>query len=104
MTVWDIPSIIFEDNKTAHPTQKPVAIYTRALEHHTNNGEYTYDPFGGSGTAIIACEKLNRRSLTMELDEKFVDRIINRWQDFTGKQATHIESGKTYEEMKGERL
>lgn len=104
MTVWDVKSVIFEGGKTAHPTQKPVEIYTRGLEHHTSPGEYTYEPFGGSGTAIIACEKTNRRSLTMELDEKFVDLIINRWQEYTGKKAVHIESGKTYLELKQERV
>lgn len=90
MTVWDITSIIFEKDKTAHPTQKPVEIYTRALEHHTSPGEYVYDPFGGSGTLTIACEKLGRRALTMELDPRYVDLIIKRWEDFTGKKAELI--------------
>lgn len=103
MTVWDVKSVIFEDGKTSHPTQKPVALYVKALENHTNAGEYTYEPFGGSGTAIVACEQTGRRSLTMELDEKFVDLIINRWQDFTGKQAVHTETDLTYDEMKAQR-
>lgn len=98
MTVWDIPSVMFEDGKTAHPTQKPVEVYTRSITHHTNEGEYVYEPFAGSGTSIIACEKLNRRSLSVELDPKFVDLIINRWQDFTGKEAVH-ENGKTFAEL-----
>jgi len=99
MTVWDIKSVIFEKDKTAHPTQKPVEIYTRALEHHTNAGEYVYEPFGGSGTAIIACEKLGRRSLTMELDPKYCDVIVKRWQDFTGKQATLESTGQAFDEL-----
>ena len=86
-TVWDIPAIIFEKEKTPHPTQKPVEIYTRPLENHTSPGEYVYEPFGGSGTAIIACEKLSRRCLCMELDARYCDVIIKRWQDFTGRQA-----------------
>lgn len=92
MTVWDIKSVIFEENKTSHPTQKPVEIYTRALKHHTNPGEYVYDPFGGSGTLIIACEKMQRRALVMELDPKFVDVIVKRWEDFTKKKAQRIEA------------
>ncbi len=98
MTVWDIPSIVFEKDKTAHPTQKPVEIYTKALEHHTNQGEYVYDPFGGSGTLIMACEKLQRRGISMEFDPKYCDVIINRWEKFTGKKAVHEKTGKSFEE------
>lgn len=97
MTVWDIKSVIFDGGKTAHPTQKPAEIYTRPLEYHTNQGEYVYDPFSGSGTLAIACEKLGRRSLLMELDPKYCDVIIKRWQDFTGKKATM--AGDTYDEV-----
>ena len=105
-TIWDVQNVIFEKGaggKTSHPTQKPVELYIRSINNHTNPGEYIYEPFGGSGSSIIAAEKTNRRSLTMELDEKFVDVIINRWQSFTGKQAVHIETGKTYEQLKSER-
>lgn len=100
MTVWDIKSVIFEDGKTSHPTQKPVEIYSRAIEHHTNRGEYIYEPFGGSGTSIIASEKLGRRSITIEIDPKFCDVIINRWQKFCGKEAVNSETGKTFNELK----
>ena len=105
-TVWDIDNVMFEKDagKTSHPTQKPVKIYTNSINNHTNSGEYIYEPFGGSGSSIIAAEKTNRRSLTMELDEKYVDVIINRWQNFTGKEAIHIESGKTYNELKAEQV
>jgi hypothetical protein len=96
MTVWDIKSVIFEKDKTAHPTQKPVEIYKRSLEHHTNSGEYVYEPFGGSGTSIIACEKLQRRSLSMELDPKFCDVIVRRWQNYTGKQAILESTGQPF--------
>lgn len=87
MTVWDVPSIIFEKDKTSHPTQKPVELYIRSIEHHTNEGEYVYDPFCGSGTMIIACEKTNRRALCMELDPKFADVIVKRWENHTGEKA-----------------
>lgn len=99
MTVWDIKSIIFEKDKTAHPTQKPVEIYTRSLEHHTNAGEYVYEPFAGSGTSIIACEQLQRRSLSLELDPKYCDVIIQRWQNFTGLVATLESTGQTFADI-----
>lgn len=101
-TVWDIKSVRHEEYKTAHPTQKPVEIYVRGLQHHTNQGEYVYEPFGGSGTAIIACEKLGRRSLSMELDPKYCDIIVKRWQDFTGQSATLESTGKTYAQLEEE--
>lgn len=87
MTVWDVKSIINEDDKTAHPTQKPIELYLRSIMHHTNEGEYVYDPFGGSGTLVIACEKSKRRALTMELDPKYCDVIVQRWENYTGKKA-----------------
>ena len=99
MTVWDVKSVIFEKDaggKTSHPTQKPVDLYICSLEHHTNMGEYTYDPFGGSGTSVIACEKLGRRSLTMELDPKYCDVIVKRWQEYTGNEATLESDGGTF--------
>ena len=99
MTIWDVKSIIFEDGKTAHPTQKPVEIYKRPLDFHTNQGEYVYDPFGGSGTLAIACEQTGRRALVMELDPKYCDVIIKRWQEFTGQEPTHAESGKTFSQL-----
>ena len=58
----------------------------KSLEHHTSAGEYVYDPFGGSGTLIIACEKIQRRALVMEIDPKFVDITIDRYKRYTGKE------------------
>ena len=102
-TVWDVQNVMFEKDgggKTPHPTQKPVELYSISLNNHTNNGEYVYEPFGGSGTSIISCEKLGRRSLTMELDEKYCDVIINRWQNYTGKKAKLEATGQEYDELK----
>lgn len=82
-----------------HPTQKPVALAEEAIDKTTKQGYRVLDLFGGSGSTLIACEKTGRKAYLMELDEKYVDVIIKRWQEFTGKQAVHIESGKTYEEM-----
>ena len=105
-TVWDIQNVMFEKDaggKTAHPTQKPVALYENSIKNHTNSGEYIYEPFGGSGSSIVAAEKTSRRSLTMELDEKYCDVIIKRWENFTGKKSTLESTGQTYEELKQER-
>jgi DNA modification methylase len=98
-TVWDISApnassgSKSNDDKTIHPTQKPIEVYTRSIDHHTNPGEYIYDPFGGSGTLVIACEKTGRRALSIELHPKYVDVIVRRWQKFTGKKAIHEETG-----------
>lgn len=94
-TVWDIASPnqssnVSNDDKTSHPTQKPVEIYMKSINHHTNQGEYVYDPFGGSGTLVIACEKSNRRALTIELDPVYCDVIVRRWELFTGNKAKRI--------------
>lgn len=98
MTVWDVATVQSEKDKTSHPTQKPIEIYMRSINHHTNPNEYIYDPFGGSGTLIIACEKSGRRALAMELDPKFVDVQIKRWIKFTGKKAIHAETGVEFNE------
>ena len=70
-----------------HPTMKPVSLVQRMVESSSREGEIVLDPFGGSGTTLITAEKSNRICRTMELDPKFADVIINRWQNFTGKEA-----------------
>jgi DNA modification methylase len=91
---------IWEEDKEGvnklHPTQKPVAIPERAIRNHQAN--VVLDMFGGSGSTLIACEKTNRKCCMMELDPKYCDVIVKRWQDFTGKKATHAETGKTFDE------
>lgn len=81
-----------------HPTQKPVSLAVEAIEKTTNKNNTVLDLFGGSGSTLIACEITKRKSRLMELDEKYVDVIINRWQDFTGNDAVHADTGKTYNE------
>lgn len=82
-----------------HPTQKPVALAEEALDKTTRASAVIMDLFGGSGSTLIACEKTARDCRMMELDPKYCDVIIKRWQDFTGEKAIHEESGKTYEEL-----
>lgn len=82
-----------------HPTQKPVALAEEAIDKTTKPGYRVLDLFGGSGSTLIACEKTGRKAYLMELDPKYCDVIIKRWQDFTGKQAVHEATGKTYAEL-----
>ena len=79
-----------------HPTQKPVALAKEAIDKTTKNKDRILDLFGGSGSTLIACEQTNRISYNMELDEKYCDVIINRWQEFTGKDAVLESTGETY--------
>ena len=82
-----------------HPTQKPVELIEKALENSSKSGDTILDVFGGSGSTLIACEKTNRQARLMELDPKYVDVIVKRWQDFTGLIAIHEKTGKTFNEM-----
>jgi DNA modification methylase len=87
-----------------HSATFSVEFATNYIENLTTRNAIVSDAFGGTGTTLIAAEKVSRQCFMMELEPVYVDLIINRWQDFTGKQAIHIESGKTYEQLKGERL
>lgn len=89
--------------KRVHPTQKPVELVKWFFDNWSKPKDSVVDLFGGSGSTLIACQQTNRIAYLMELDEKYVDVIIKRWQEFTGKQAVHTETGKTYKEMKAER-
>jgi DNA modification methylase len=93
-SIWNIK----RDNTTEykHPTQKPVELVKEAILNSSKEKDIIFDPFSGSGSTLIACEKLNRICYGIELDTKFVDVIIQRWQQFTGKEAIHEQSGKTY--------
>ena len=74
-----------------HPTQKPVEVNQKALKHFTKMGDVVVDLFLGSGSNLIACETLQRKCAGMELDPKYVDVIIQRWEEFTGKKAEKID-------------
>ena len=72
-----------------HPTQKPIKLFQEIVNKFDKNNEFNniLDLFGGSGSTLIACEQLNRNCYMMELDPKYVDVIINRWEQYTGKKA-----------------
>ena len=96
---------IWEEDKDGqnrlHPTQKPVAIPERAIRNH--KAATVLDLFGGSGSTLIACEKADRDCRMMELDPKYCDVIITRWQDFTGQTATLESTGQAFGELSEER-
>ncbi len=83
-TIWEV------DKPAAnrlHPTMKPVALVERALQNSSKDGEIVFDPFGGSGSTLMACEKMGRCARLLEIEPRYVDVTVRRWQDYTGKQA-----------------
>jgi DNA modification methylase len=82
-----------------HPTMKPVALFEYQMLNNTKGGDLVLDSFGGSGTTLIAAEKNGRTALLMELDPRYCDVIVKRWQEFTGKQAIHADTGKPFAEV-----
>jgi DNA modification methylase len=81
-----------------HPTMKPVALFEYQMLNNTKGGDLVLDSFGGSGTALIAAEKNGRVARVMELDPKYCDVIVKRWQGFTGNKATLESTGQTFED------
>jgi DNA modification methylase len=82
----------------AHPTVKPVALVADAIKDCSKRGDIILDPFGGSGTTLIAAEKTKRRAALIELDPNYVDTIIRRWQTYSGGDAIHAETGVRFSE------
>ena len=86
-----------------HPTMKPVELFEYQMLNNTKGSDVVLDSFAGSGTTAIACEKHGRLARLMELDPRYCDVIIKRWQEFTGQQATLETTEKTFAETEGER-
>ncbi|TCS99136.1 DNA modification methylase [Tepidimonas ignava] len=84
-----------------HPTMKPVELVERAIRNSSRPGDVVLDPFGGSGTTLIAAEKAGRVARLIELDPKYVDVIVRRWQDYTGEQATRAADGVAFDDLSG---
>ena len=82
-----------------HSCPKPVALYQELCEALTKPNQRIYEPFSGSGTTIIACEKSGRECRAVEITPAYVDVAVKRWQEFTGQQAIHEATGKTFDEM-----
>jgi DNA modification methylase len=100
-------STLWQENKPAanrlHPTMKPVELIERALLNSSKVGDVVADFFGGSGSTLIACDRRNRKARLMELDPKYADVIVQRWQEYTGKQATLEGAGRRFDEIAQER-
>ena len=83
-----------------HPTMKPVALVERAIRNSSKSRDIVLDPFGGSGSTLIACEKAGRHARPVELDPKYVDTIILRWQEFAAAGAAILEGGgRSYDDI-----
>jgi len=93
---WNWNGIIRKGNRKeelitrCHPTQKPVGLLSEIIDDYTKRNEIILDPYGGSGSMLIACEKLNRKCYMMEIDPVYIDVIINRWEQFSGGKAVKL--------------
>jgi DNA modification methylase len=100
-TVWEISHGISETN---HSTQKPVEAMLRPIINNSRAGETVYEPFCGSGTTIIAAETSGRTALAIELNPAYVDVAVMRWQNFTGESAVLEGDGRSFVEIRADRL
>lgn len=104
-TVWDIETMLHlkkEEGAWGHGTQKPIECMRRPIENNSEAGEWVYDPFCGSGTTFIACERTKRKCLGIELSPHYCDAIIRRWESETGKQAVLDGDGALFDELASE--
>ncbi len=99
--VWFIKKPVAND---LHPTMKPVELVERAIRNSTKTRDTVLDPFGGSGSTLIACEKAGRQARVIELEPKYCDVIIRRWQDFVGKDAMLEADGRRFSDVAADRL
>lgn len=107
--VWDYPGInSFGAGRDAelamHPTVKPVALVADAIRDCSKRGAIVLDPFAGSGTTLIAAEKIGRHARLLEYDPAYCDTIVRRWEIFTGKHATLVATGERYEDVEEQRM
>jgi len=102
--VWEIESKIEDGAGSIHPTMKPVELIRRPILYHTKPGALIYEPFSGSGTAIIAAENTGRACYAMEQSPAFVDAAVARWEAYTGEEATLEGDGRSFAAVAAERL
>jgi DNA modification methylase len=103
-TLWQVANLNAfggnrEETATGHGTQKPVELMRRPMLNHTERGELVFDPFLGSGTTLIAAELLERICYGIDIDPRYVDVIVLRWEHITGRQATLAGDGRTFEQI-----
>jgi DNA modification methylase len=99
--VWFVNRSVSND---LHPTQKPIELIERAICNSSKARDTILDAFGGAGSTLIACEKTGRQARLIELDPKYVDTAVIRWQAFTGRTAVLERGGRTFQEIADERL
>jgi DNA modification methylase len=104
--VWDYPGANSfrrgrSDELAMHPTVKPVAMVADAIKDCSHRNGIVLDPFGGSGTTLIAAERTGRRARLLEIDQRYADVTIRRWQTLTGKAALHAETGGSFDAIAG---
>jgi DNA modification methylase len=93
-----------EESATGHGAQKPIELIRRPILNHTERGEVFYDAFLGSGTALVAAELTERICYGLEIDSKYIDVIVCRWQQLVGKSAILDGDGRSFDEIRAERL
>jgi len=93
LSTWTIAKV---NGQSGHPTEKPVAVPEHAITHSSKKGQLVLDLFSGSGSTLIACEKTARQARLMELDPRYCDVIVKRWEDFTGKKAILEEAPEAF--------
>jgi DNA modification methylase len=98
--VWSFAKPAVND---LHPTMKPVALIEQAIQNSSRQGDVVLDPFGGSGSTLIACQKTGREARLVEIDPLYVDCMVRRWQEFTGREAVLEGDGRSFAAVAGER-
>jgi DNA modification methylase len=106
-TLWEIPNLnpfggSRNEEATGHGTQKPVELMRRPILNNTKPGDIVYDPFLGSGTTLVAATSVDRICHGLEIDPHYVDVIVRRWQQFTGKTAVRESDGRDFDELAGQ--
>jgi DNA modification methylase len=103
-TVWEIANLnpfggVRDEEATGHGAQKPVELMRRPILNNSQRGEMIYDPFLSSGTTLIAAESARRICFGLEIDPRYTDLIVRRWQQFTGKPAAREADGRSFDEI-----
>ena len=98
--VWLVDKPVRND---LHPTMKPVDLIGRAIRNSSRVGNVVLDPFGGAGSTLISCENLDRKACLIEIDPRYVDVSVRRWQDYTGSKGFVDQDGRSFEDIATER-